>query len=233
MLKNAIELGLICQNQSSQNLPISHSGPNIMLSLYILCFIIGGIFVALAALAGLDGADFDHDFDPDLEIADNDNKALEGEGIIDTWRDRKRLRLPFTSFKFWTFGSCFFGLTGIALSLLTSLSPLNVAVLAIAVGSLCGISMVWSLRFLRQGADSLVRPGDAIGLMGTVVIPFDRQSQGKVQLDIKESRVEFMAFTDEPKELARGDKVFVVEMKNHKVWVVSQDSIAKELEGYS
>ena len=209
-----------------------------MLSLYILSFIIGGIFVALAALAGLDGADFDHDFDPDLEIVDNENKAPRGEGTIDTLQDRKRLRLPFSSLpfsslKFWTFGSCFFGLTGIALSMLTGLSPLMVAVLAIAVGSLCGISMVWSLRFLRQSADSLVRPGDTIGLMGTVVIPFDRESKGKVQLDIKESKVEFFAFTDEPKELARGDKVFVVEMKNHKVWVVSEDSLAKEREGYS
>ena len=209
-----------------------------MLSLYILSFITGGIFVALAALAGLDGADFDHDFDHDLEVTDNENKALEGEGMLNTVQDRKRLglpfrSLPFSSLKFWTFGSCFFGLTGIALSMLTPLPSLTVAILAIAVGSFCGISMVWSLRYLRQSADSLVRPKDAIGLMGTVVIPFDRESKGKVQLDIKESKVEFVAFTDDPKEFARGDKVFVVEMKNHKVWVVSQESIAKETENYS
>ena len=39
-----------------------------MVSAYIFCLIIGGLFVALSAFAGLDGVDFDQDFEADLEI---------------------------------------------------------------------------------------------------------------------------------------------------------------------
>ena len=45
-----------------------------MASAYVFCLIIGGVFVALSAFAGLDGVDFDQDFDPDLEIIDQGDK---------------------------------------------------------------------------------------------------------------------------------------------------------------
>ncbi len=62
-----------------------------MASAYVFCLIIGGVFVALSAFAGLDGVDFDQDFDPDLEIIDQGDKQS-NTSISQRYR---RLWLPF------------------------------------------------------------------------------------------------------------------------------------------
>ncbi len=199
-----------------------------MLQIYIFCFIIGGIFVALAALAGLDGVDFDHDFDTDIEVREESQTAKKGKKILTkTKRSRKiTLWLPFLTIKFWTFGSCFFGLTGILLSLLTEISEEAIAEISLAVGVFCGTSMVWVLRNLRQHqADSLIRPNDLMGSYGKVVIPFDSQNKGKVQLNLKGSTIDFVAFTDDQKGFKKGDRVFIVGLKNNQLWVVADESM--------
>jgi hypothetical protein len=90
-----------------------------MLTLYILCLVIGGVFVALAAFAGLDGVDFESDFDPDIELRDQSNSSHNPENSPFRRSRSLKLGLPFLSLRFWTFGSCFFGLTGVILSWLT------------------------------------------------------------------------------------------------------------------
>ncbi len=64
-----------------------------------------------------------------------------------------------------------------------------------------------------------------VGLSGTVEIPFDSRSKGKVCVNVQGSMVDFVAFTDEPKAFNKGDRVFIVEIKGHKVGVVSEDSL--------
>jgi membrane protein implicated in regulation of membrane protease activity len=198
-----------------------------MLPIYLFCFIIGGIFVALAALAGLDGVEFDHDFDPDIEVRE-ESPSNQEEKIFTQTRRRRRITLwlPFLTLKFWTFGSCFFGLTGILLSLFTEMSELPIASMSLVVGVFCGTSMVWVLRNLRRHqADSLIHPHDLMGVSGKVTIPFDSQSRGKVQLNLKGSMIDYVAFTEDPKGFQKGDRVFVVGLKNNQLWVVPDDSI--------
>lgn len=197
-----------------------------MLTLYILCLVIGGVFVALAALAGLDGVDFDSDFDPDIELRDQSNSSNNSENSLFRRSRSSKLGLPFLSLRFWTFGGCFFGLTGVILSFLTpTLSTLWIAMIAIIMGAFCGTAMVWILRSLRkQQADSLVRSQDLLGLAGIVELPFDRQSRGKIRIAVKGSTVEFMAMTTDETPFNLGDKVFVVGRENNKVWVVSEQS---------
>ena len=202
-----------------------------MLSIYWFCFIIGGIFVALAALSGLDGVDFDYEADTDLELADQGKRTK-----ISYPRLTKRIRwgqangAPLLSvvksLKFWTFGSCFFGLTGLLFSRLQPLlSPLGVVVIAAGLGILCGAAMSGILLFLRQRqADSLVRSADLAGLTGTVEVPFDSTCKGKVRLMLKGSMVDFIAFTDDPQGFAQGDSVWVVGAEQHRLWVVSTDT---------
>ena len=103
---------------------------------------------------------------------------------------------------------------------------LLVAGISIIVGILCGILIVLLLqiRRKRQVVDSLVRPNHVVGLFGTVEIPFDQTSQGKVRVNVKGSMVDFIAFTDEEQRFTEGDKVFVVGMKRNKVWVVTNNS---------
>ena len=199
-----------------------------MLPIYLFCFIIGGIFVALAALAGLDGVDFDHDFDADVEVRDESQTAQEGENRFTNTRRRRRITLwlPFLSIKFWTFGSCFFGLTGIVLSLFTQMSDWPIAQISVAIGIFCGTSIVWVLRNLRRHqANSLIQLNDLMGVAGKVTIPFDSQSKGKVQLSLKGSTIDLVAFTDEQKAFNKGDRVLIVGLKNNQLWVVADESV--------
>lgn len=196
-----------------------------MLTLYWLCFAIGGAFVLLAILGGLDGVDFDSfdsDIDSDLDIA----------GPGDQVRDRplQRPQSPLlvlfeilTSLKFWTFGICFFGLTGLVLSnLSTQLSIPIIAIIALVMGIVCGGLVSSILRVLReQHANSLIQSDDVIGLAGTVILPFDQDSRGKVQLNVKGSQVERIAYTDEQREFQLGDLILVVNVENDRLWVVS------------
>lgn len=103
---------------------------------------------------------------------------------------------------------------------------LIVACISIAVGLFCGSLLVWLLYVRRrhQVVDSLVRLNYVVGFSGTVEIPFDQRSQGKLRLNVKGSLVDFVAFTDEPKEFVKGERVFVVGMRGNKVWVVAEDS---------
>jgi membrane protein implicated in regulation of membrane protease activity len=199
-----------------------------MLPIYIFSFTIGGIFVALAAFAGLDGVDFDHPFDADIEVTEESRNLEEGEKILTLTKRSKKMTLwlPFLTIKFWTFGSCFFGLTGIVLSKLTPAIPqLAIASISVLIGSFCGTSMVWVLRNLRRHqADSLIRAHDLIGLSGKVSLPFDSQSKGKVQLTVKGSNLDLVAFTDEEKGFNKGDRVLIVGLKNNQLWVVTDES---------
>ena len=203
-----------------------------MLSIYWFSFLLGGIFVALAALSGLDGVDFDAEADTDVELVDQKEAP---KGTDQRWSKRKRKRGSggpsllsiVKTLKFWTFGSCFFGLTGLLLSFLQStLPPLGIAVIAAGVGLLCGTAMSGILVFLRQRqADSLVRSADLVGLTGTVEVPFDATRKGKVRLKLKGSMVDFIAFTNDSQGFDQGDPVWVVGTEKNRLWVVSTDTL--------
>ncbi|MGF1490921.1 MAG: NfeD family protein [Microcoleaceae cyanobacterium] len=197
-----------------------------MFTLYLFCLIVGGVFVGLAAIAGLDGADFELDFDPDVELVDSSN-SMNQTKRRSSWI--KTLGVPFFNLRFWTFGSCFFGLAGILLSVLgADLSARQVLMLAALVGLICGTAMVWVFRALQhQQADSLVRSQDLLGLQGVVEIPFDTESRGKVRLRVKGTWVDFSAMTEEKTAFAAGSPVYVVGVENNRVWVVSELAFGK------
>ncbi|UBF27211.1 NfeD-like protein [Kovacikia minuta CCNUW1] len=207
-----------------------------MLSVYWFCFAIGGVFVLLAVLGGFDGVDFDtHDFDfhsdADFEVVDPGDRApLKSSAVARSPKSGRFLRSLFgvvKSLKFWTFGSCFFGLTGIVLSSLQlGLPPLTIAILAVGMGILCGAGISGALLSLRrQQTDSLVRTTDLVGLIGTVEIPFSKTSRGKVRLQVKGSQLNLMAYTDESSELLAGDPVLVVGTEQNRLWVVSANRL--------
>lgn len=187
---------------------------------YLVCLIVGGIFVFLAAFGGLDGIDFDNDFDADIDVKDES----QGEKT-----PRKPIWLPFLSFKFWTFGVCFFGLTGVLLNWLQpNLSQPITAIASATVGLICGTAVAWLLHSLRHDTvNSLIAADDLVGLSGTVEVPFDVNSRGKVRLEFNGSAMDLIAFTQESRQFSRGEKVFVVGMEENRVWVVSEDALSK------
>jgi hypothetical protein len=110
---------------------------------------------------------------------------------------------------------------------------LVVAVIAITIGIFVGALIVWFIYFWRrrQIVDSLIRPEDIVGLYGTVEIPFDAGSRGKVRVNLKGSMVDLFAVTDETRHFNPGDRVFIIQMKENKVWVVGEDSISVNSDG--
>lgn len=183
-----------------------------MLTIYYFCLILGGIFIALSALSGIDGVEFDHHFDCDLEI-----------------NQSRRLWLPFFNLKFWTFGIGFFGLTGVLLSRIQPpLLPTTINIISLIIGLLCGIVISLIMRSLgNRQVNSLVRSHDLVGIIGIVEIPFDQDSKGKVKLTVKNSDIYLMAYTQENRSFAKGEEVLVVGMENNKLWVVASDQMAK------
>jgi len=206
-----------------------------MATVYWICFAVGGVFVFLAAIGGLDGTDIaDAEIDLGLDAEVDEEADLELRDPGDAPQRRRRDRPPrprfpllplLTSFKFWTFGSCFFGLTGLVLFWM-GVHPLVVAIAAILIGILCGISIAWALRSLRRRqVNSLVKTTDLSGLEGIVEIPLSADSRGKVRLNVKGSMVDFIAYTNEQKVLKEGDRVFVIGTESDRLWVVAADTL--------
>ncbi|CAD0228423.1 MULTISPECIES: NfeD-like protein [Planktothrix] len=198
-----------------------------MLTLYLFCLTIGGGFVILSAFAGFDGIDFDTHFEMDVELSEpkNDPETL-------TSRSHRKspkpvFHLPFLTLRFWTFGSCFFGLTGFILTKLNPLlPPILILAISLGIGVSFGTTIVGILgRLRRQQANSLILSEDMIGLSGTVEIPFDQNCKGKVRLYLKESMVDVVAITEDTHSFEKGDKVFVVGRSHNKVLVISEENL--------
>jgi membrane protein implicated in regulation of membrane protease activity len=127
------------------------------------------------------------------------------------------------SFKFWTFGLCFFGATGVALSLL-DISPELIFPCAILVGLVLGTFMAGILRLLyNRSVNSLLETSELIGAIGTVELPFDASSRGRVRFNINGMLLDYTAYTDEPEGLELGQVVLAVNCDNNKLWVVATD----------
>lgn len=98
--------------------------------------------------------------------------------------------------------------------------------LAVGLGLGCGVAIA-TLIYLRrrhQVVNSLVQLEQLVGRVGTVAMPFDCHSQGKVQVDINGAALNLRAFTDEIYEFKRGDRVVVMATKGDRVWVVSEQA---------
>jgi membrane protein implicated in regulation of membrane protease activity len=91
---------------------------------------------------------------------------------------------------------------------------LTITGISIAVGVLIGILIVWLIYVGRQKkiVDSLMRPEDLIGLCGTVELPFDADSKGKVRVEVKGSMVDLVALTDDQQGFLLGDRVLIIQM---------------------
>jgi membrane protein implicated in regulation of membrane protease activity len=216
-------------------------------SIYWFCFVLGGAFVALSMFSGDAFGDADADFDADLDADADFDGDLDGDvggdldgdvsGDIQVDTDvellrpnRRRKGLPallsiLTSFKFWTFGGCFFGLAGLLIGAVEpGLAPAMVLAIALTIGLLCGGTLVTTLRNLKhRQVNSLVRNEDFAGLPGIVELPFDAKSKGKVRLEVGGSTLHLVAQTDEQRDFQPGDAVLVVGRSNNRLWVVSAD----------
>lgn len=98
---------------------------------------------------------------------------------------------------------------------------LTIMGISIAIGIFIGALIVWFIYFWRRREviDSLMKPEDLIGLCGIVELPFDVESKGKVRVDVKGSKVDLVALTDDSQGFQVGDRVLIIQMQANKVWV--------------
>jgi hypothetical protein len=110
--------------------------------------------VLLSVVGGADGIDFDANGELDLELSDpgeaTPSPASRRRKSLLTSRTTPLIDLNILkSFKFWTFGSCFFGLAGLLLSA-TRLAPFWTMAIALGMGLLMGGLASSVLRGLRR-----------------------------------------------------------------------------------
>ena len=207
---------------------------------YLVALMVGGFFVGMSALSGGGDhfdhdTDFDHDFDHDFDVdGDVDSDIdVDGDGDIDTDGDTGDAHLdvgdiswymPFLSFKFWSFGSLTFGLTGTALSFLNKGEPLT-AIISSIFGLSVGYSASYVIKRLRLTANKTqITMRDYRGKIAKVMIPFKYGEKGKIEIIIDDIHTVMLAQTeDENADFKIGDKCIVMEIKNGYAYVVSDE----------
>lgn len=191
-----------------------------MATLFLLCACAGGTLLACQFLLGLlglgghdgdlgdhDAPDVDHEVDHDL---DQDQGAHDhGSHWYFSMLSLRALAAAFT----------IFGLAGMA-SLSAGHATGRALPIALVSGgtALAGVGyLLNALRRLR--ADGTVRISRAVGKIGTVYlrVPGRRGGAGKIQLNLQNRTVEYLAMTDAD-ELPTGSRVSVV-------GVVSPDTV--------
>ena len=102
--------------------------------------------------------------------------------------------------------------------------------ISIAIGIFIGALIVWFIYFWRrrQIVDSSIEAEDFIGIYGTVEIPFDENSKGKIRVNIKGLILDLIAVTEESRQFNPGDRVFIIQIQGNKAWVIGEDSVIKE-----
>lgn len=195
-----------------------------METLYLICLLVGGFFLLLSLSGGgesdVDGevdvdADFDADSNGDFDEAGDMNAGATGPGLVDLFSVR-------ALFLF----AAFFGLTGVALSLLGTGEPFT-AVLSALVGILVGLGGNYVIR--RVGYDhvsSNLSAADLRGLTGKVLIPFQGDRRGKITVVTHGKRLQLVARAFENQTIdtfGPGDEVVVVRVDGSTAEVVKPE----------
>lgn len=180
-----------------------------MVWVYIAAAIFGGAFVLPMVIGGLDldtdidlGGDADFDVDVDVDLGDTG-------GVGD-------FLASLVSFRSLVFGSAFFGIGGLALTLFDS-STAAALIGAIVLGVFAALTDTTAMRWLkRSGSTSHLTMADMQGSIAEVVVPFGPNTRGRVRAQIGAQTEYFtaMAFRDDLGEFDIGDQVVVVELDN-------------------
>jgi membrane protein implicated in regulation of membrane protease activity len=121
----------------------------------------------------------------------------------------------FLSLRFWTFGLLAFGMVGALLHFFGLMPPLVVAVLAVAMGLASGTLASWVFRALaRSEVSSGARGDDAVGHVGRVLLPCEKERPGKIRVELRGQTLDFLASTDEA-HIDAGELVLVEEVRDH------------------
>ncbi|NJN23645.1 MAG: hypothetical protein HC810_03625 [Acaryochloridaceae cyanobacterium RL_2_7] len=69
------------------------------------------------------------------------------------------------------------------------------------------------------------QPDDYIGLVGSVEIPIDQKTRGKIRVQFRDGSRELLARTSDEVSLNVGDRIMIVGMEDNHAWVVAESSL--------
>jgi membrane protein implicated in regulation of membrane protease activity len=201
----------------------------LLLYIYISAFIIGGVLLGASLFLGHHDADTDHDIQVDMDAdadidadidadadvdadADADVAAADadhGVGLSDFW-------IPFLSVRFWVFFLCFFGMTGLVLTLFSLSSTWARLIAALSMGVGTGFAAAFIIQRLKKAEVGLaVTEAEYQGKEATVLLPVEPESRGKIRLLVRGQTVDMVARTDSSKPIDKGCKVLVIEIEGN------------------
>lgn len=193
-----------------------------MLVVYLIALIVGGALLSVTLILGGDAdADVDVDVDADMDL-DAGADGVDGIDVLLGW-------LPLTSLRFWTFFAAFFGLTGTVLAGWSMAGSVSTAAMAVSVGYFSGLMMDRAVRALRKNEPtSGIGERDVVGVTGQVLVPVGDGKTGKVRVNLKGRAMDLLAELEGEEELAVGESVMVLNMRDDGLVVVTR---ADKLEG--
>jgi hypothetical protein len=202
-----------------------------MLTLYVVCLLLGGLLIALSIFGGGDGdmdVDMDVDVDVDVDLdADMDVDAA-GEADVDSGdADADAEAGPglaaaarFLSMRNLVFFLAFFGLTGTLLSLLQENERATLAT-ALGLGLLAAWAVHTLMGYLRASqSGALPSPSALAGSEARVVVGVRGSRPGKVDVVAGDRTHQFLA------RLHEGARVDHLEVGDTVVVVRIQDGVA-------
>jgi hypothetical protein len=211
-----------------------------MLSAYLICLVVGGVLVGLSLIGGHDGhaSDLLHGhFHLHLEAHSPEKVAhilhldmnrhlsqlpadhVDAEHAVQliqahtaaVVKPRGGRFVPLLSMRFWTFGSCFFGMTGCLLTWFTSAGSVLTALLSSGIGAGAGLSATWIIHHLRENTvSSDLSPEEHVGCLADVTVPIEVGGTGKVRLTLAGQTRDVLAVSRENGRLDEGIQVLII-----------------------
>jgi hypothetical protein len=200
-----------------------------LIAVYVGCLVLGGIFIGASVMGGPGHADggadvdhgADHGTDHGAEADHGADHAHDHEHALTHDRETSVAKFgadaagvlfgTLLSIRFWTFGLATFGLTGVLLHLLGFGAILSAPVAA-ATGVGIGGAAASIMRALsKRTVTAATGTRELAGREGDVVLSVGPDKIGKVRLHHQGQTLELLATTREPRRVARGERVLVVE----------------------
>jgi hypothetical protein len=184
-----------------------------MLTLYLVCLLLGGLLIALSIFGGGDAdVDVDVDVDADLDVEADVDAEGGGEGVTAAAR--------FLSMRNLVFFMAFFGLTGTLLTLLGA-NHLPTLLTSLGLGALAAGAVHRLMGYLRASQSGALPGVSALaGAEARVVVGLAGQRSGKVDVVAGDRTYQFVA------RLHEGAGVDHVEVGDTVLVVRVQDGIA-------
>jgi len=195
-----------------------------MMTLYLACLILGGIFIIVSLFFDMDGdadvdIDTDVDFDMDADIGgDADMPAGEGAAAA----------IKFLSFRNFVMFTAFFGLTGTVLTWLGG--PFIINLLAAIVMGVFTATLMHRVmaHLMKNEVGQTTNLEDLIGSSAKVTIDVSREHRGKISVNANGRTLQLLAQVAEEAsrdEFKSGESVIILKIQDGAAFVVEGDFV--------